>query len=111
MPYPTRLNPVRWNVKTDEAIFFKQRILYKGINILSQSNKKMPKLRDVQRNPMKPPPSSKLFTPQISSTVSIKDTSLTKLGKTDICPRCNGFGGLESGGGCKRCDGTGFIVK
>ena len=78
---------------------------------MSQSDKKIPKRRDVQRNPMQAPPSSKLSLTPISSTVPIKDTTVSKLGKTDICPRCNGFGGLESGGGCKRCDGSGFIVK
>ena len=78
---------------------------------MSQSHKKIPKRRDVQRNPMQAPPASKINATPIYSTVSSEDTTLSKLGKTDICPRCNGFGGLESGGGCKRCDGTGFIVK
>ncbi len=78
---------------------------------MNQSNKKIPKRRDIQRNPMQAPPATNVNLNSISSTVPIKDSSVSKLGKTDICPRCNGFGGLESGGGCKRCDGTGFIVK
>ena len=82
-----------------------------GYKTLSQSEKKIPKRRDVQRNPMQAPPSSKLNLNLTSSTVPIKDSTVSKLGETDICPRCNGFGGLESGGGCKRCDGSGFIVK
>ncbi len=78
---------------------------------MSQTDKKIPKRRDVQQNPMKAPSSSKVVSTNISSTGTRDDASVSKLGKTDICPRCNGFGGLESGGGCKRCDGTGYILS
>jgi hypothetical protein len=47
----------------------------------------------------------------VTSTSSFGSPSPTGFGKTDICPRCMGGGGLESSGGCSRCDGTGFIIK
>jgi hypothetical protein len=78
---------------------------------MSQDDKKIPKRRDVQRNPMKAPPSQKVAVTNMSSAITRDDASISKLGKTDICPRCNGFGGLESGGGCNRCDGTGYIFR
>lgn len=78
---------------------------------MSQTNKKIPKRRDVQRNPMKAPPSKTVAATNFPSNQTADDSSVSKLGKTDICPRCNGFGGLESGGGCNRCDGTGYILR
>lgn len=78
---------------------------------MSQADKKIPKRRDVQRNPMKALPSKKVSVSNISSTAARDEASVSKIGKTDICPRCNGFGGLESGGGCNRCDGTGYILR
>ena len=82
-----------------------------GNQSMSQTDKKTPKRRDVQRNPMKAPPSTKVAATNFSSNQTGDVSSVSKLGKTDICPRCNGFGGLESGGGCNRCDGTGYILR
>ena len=82
---------------------------------MNQFGKKIPKRRDVLLNPMSAIKDRSVNISKspstVTSTSSFSSPSPTGFGKTDICPRCMGGGGLESSGGCSRCDGTGFIIK
>ena len=82
---------------------------------MNQFGKKIPKRRDVLLKPMSATRDRIANISKSSSTVALTSSfsspSPTGFGKTDICPRCMGGGGLESSGGCSRCDGTGFIIR